>query len=138
MYTRKENIEEENLDWSEHHEPKDAEKEVTRHVIHPDSEENKTTFINNVQSNRKLNLKKSIIRFSTEYTGISLILSILFLPYIVGFLISYFLFYFYGGMSIGSFMNIQGNLYMGFWSIGAYLFITAGVIWAVLLSTKSS
>jgi len=54
-------------------------------------------------------------------------------PYIVGFLISYFLFSFYGGMSIGSFLNIeQGNFQIELWALGAYLFVTLWVIWAGL------
>ena len=58
MYERKEYIEEENLDWEEHIEKMDDEIEETKHIIHPDSTENKILFNNRVTIHRKLNIKK--------------------------------------------------------------------------------
>lgn len=132
MYVRKQLIEEENLDWGEHLEKNQEETQKIRHIIHTNSEKNKIVFNNRVNVVRNFNIKKSITNFLNEYSELTLMASIIILPYIVGFLISYFLFYFYGGMSISSFVGMQGQLYMGFWSIGAYLFITTGLIWAVL------
>ena len=137
MYERKENIEEENLDWGEDHGQMDDEIEETRHIIHPDSKANKIIFNNKVNSARKLNIKKSIINFSTEYTEISLLLSLLIVPYMVGFFVVSFILL-YGGVPIGNFLSLKEEIFhFELWSIGAYLFITAGVIWAVLASTKS-
>jgi len=132
MYVRKQLIEEENLDWGEHLEKNQDETQEIRHNIHSDSEENKIIFNNIVNVVRNFNIKRSIANFLNEYSEFALMASIVIFPYIVGFSISYFLFHFYGGMSISSFVGMQGQLYMGFWSIGAYLFITAGLIWAVL------
>lgn len=137
MYERKDTIEEENLDWGEDLESIDDEIEETRHIIHLDPKDNKIIFNNRVNDDRKLNIKKSITNLSQEYSEIALLLSILILPYMVGFIVSYLLFYIYGGMSIGNFLNIEkGNLHFELWSIGAYFFITVGVIGTVLVYFK--
>lgn len=137
MYERKETIEEENLDWGEDLEKIDDEIEKTKHIIHLDSKDNKIIFNNRVNSDRKLNIKKSITNLSHEHSEIALVLSILILPYMVGFIVSYLLFYIYGGMSIGNFLNIEkGNLHFELWSIGAYFFVTVGVIGTVMVYFK--
>jgi len=91
-------------------------------------------FLNELASPRgKFNIKRKAANLLNKNEEFSLSLSILFLPYILGFIISYMLFYFYGGMPIESFITIEkGNMHFELWSIGAYLLITAGVIWAVL------
>ena len=137
MYERKETIEEENLDWGEDLEKIDDKIEKTKHIIHSDSKNNKIIFNNRVNSDRKLNIKKSITNLSHEHSEIALVLSILILPYMVGFIVSYLLFYIYGGMSIGNFLNIEkGNLHFELWSIGAYFFVTVGVIGTVIVYFK--
>jgi hypothetical protein len=137
MYERKENIEEENLDWGEDLEKIEDKIIDDRHIIHPDSKEKKIIFINRVNADRKLNIKKSITNLSHEYSEITLVLSILILPYMMGFVVSYLLFYIYGGMSIGNFLNIEkGNLHFELWSIGAYFFVTVGVIGTVIAYLK--
>ena len=137
MYERKENIEEENLDWGEDLEKIEDKVIDDRHIIHPDSKEKKIIFINRVNADRKLNIKESITNLSHEYSEITLVLSILILPYMVGFVVSYLLFYIYGGMPIGNFLNIEkGNLHFELWSIGAYFFVTVGVIGTVIAYLK--
>lgn len=137
MYERKENIEEENLDWGEDLEKIEDKVIDDRLIIHPDSKEKKIIFINRVNADRKLNIKKSITNLSHEYSEITLVLSILILPYMVGFVVSYLLFYIYGGMPIGNFLNIEkGNLHFELWSIGAYFFVTVGVIGTVIAYLK--
>lgn len=139
MYVREETIEEENLDWGEHlekiNDATDEKIEETIHVIHPDSKKNKIHFHNRI--NRKLNLKQSIMNVADDYSELSLLFSILFVPYLVGFVVSYLLFFIYGGMPIGSFLTIEkGNFHVELWSIGAYFFVTLGVIGTVLLHFK--
>ncbi len=135
MYARIETIEEECLDWKNHLAPhyEKIYEEVTEAVLPPVSQDRKAFLNNSVLFNNKLDIRRKITTFLNQNLELTLLFSILTLPYIVGFLISYFLFYFYGGMSISSFISIQGHLCIGFWSIGAYLFITAGVIWTVLI-----
>lgn len=134
MYARIETIEEENLDWRMDlaaHSVK-IDEEVTAEAAESYVSQGSKVFLSSrVSCNAKLNLKRKIISFSNEYAELSLLVNSFILPYVVGFVITYFLFYFYGGMSISNFIIMQSHLYMGFWSIGAYLFITAGVIWAV-------
>lgn len=139
MYVRKETIEEENLDWGVDLETIDEETDEkideTKHLIHPDSKKNKIIFNN--QMNRKLNIKQSITNVVNDYSEFSLLFGILFVPYFVGFVVSYLLFFIYGGMPLGSFVTIQkGNFHFELWSIGAYFFITLGVIGTVLMQFK--
>jgi hypothetical protein len=134
MYARTEMIEEENLDWDMHPatmlEKMDA--KITKIAMPSMSKEKKRFFPENIDLKGKFNVKK-LTHFLDTNPELSLLFSMVTFPYIVGFFISYFLFYFYGGMSIESFLNIEkGNIHIEFWSIGAYIFITVGVIWAAL------
>lgn len=134
MYARTEMIEEENLDWDMHPATMLEKMDVKRtKVTMPSmSKEKKLFFPENIDLKGKFNLKK-LTHFLDTNPELSLLFSMVTFPYIVGFFISYFLFYFYGGMSIESFLNIEkGNIHFEFWSIGAYIFITIGVIWAAL------
>ena len=61
---RKENIEEENLDWGEDlekidHPETEPETKETKHVIHPDAEHNKITFKKKVKFTQ-INIKREI------------------------------------------------------------------------------
>ncbi len=135
MYARIENIEEECLDWESRLVPsfEKMNKEITE-VMLPSVSKHRKMFLNEIVSFKgKVNVKRNITNLFDENLELSLLFSIVTLPYIVGFLVSYFLFYYYGGMQIDSFMGMQeGHLYIEAWSIGAYFFITVGVIWALL------
>ena len=138
MYERKENIDEENLDWGEHlekidHPKTEPETKETKHIIHPATKHNKIIFNNRVNSDRKLNIKKSITNLLAQYTEISLLLSLLILPYIIGFFVVAFILL-YGGVPIDLFFSSkEGVFHFELWSIGSYIFITVGVIWLVIL-----
>jgi len=137
MYTREETIEEERLDWVEN--PRSSLKKRMKEPgkrnlsLPPVLKHKKISSKGNTPSAKKIDVKRRAANILDKNEEFSLSLSILFLPYILGFIISYMLFYFYGGMPIESFITIEkGNMHFQLWSIGAYLFITAGVIWAVL------
>lgn len=124
MYARTETIEEENLDW---------EANPAAMLRKMDVKITEASMPSMSQEKKKFNLKK-MTHFLEANPELSLLFSIVSLPYTVGFIISYFLFYYYGGMSIESFLNIEkGSIHIEFWSIGAYIFITVGVIWAALV-----
>ena len=134
MYARREMIEEENLDWDMHPTKilKKMDAKITKVTVPSMSKKKKLFSPENIDLKGKFNLKK-LTHFLDTNPELSLLFSMVTFPYIVGFFISYFLFYFYGGMSIESFLNIEkGNIHFEFWSIGAYIFITIGVIWAAL------
>ncbi len=135
MYKRIETIEEECLDWGKHPVAplEEMDEKIAEAVIPPVSKQSKI-FLNERASLRgKFSIKRKFTNLLDENSELFLVFSILALPYIVGFVLSYFLFYFYGGMTIGSFFSIQqGQLSIELWSIGAYLFVTVWVIWIVL------
>jgi len=137
MYVREETIEEETLDWGIDLEQIDNVKhEEILHVIHPDAQNHQISFINH--TNRKSKIKQSITGVLDDYSGFSLLFGIFFIPYVVGFIVSYLLFFIYGGMPLGSFLSInKGNFHFELWSIGAYFFISLGVIGTVLMHFKN-
>ena len=140
MYVREETIEEENLDWdeltkaSEDNQDKLIEDTKEESAQDPVSKPKKT-FLNNHAKIQKIGpkftLKNELSDLFKQNAEISLLLGIVFVPYILGFVISYFLFYFYGGMSISNFLGVQQvPTTIELWSIGAYLFITVGAVLA--------
>ena len=140
MYERKDHIEDENLDWGEdiekiNNSETDLETKETKHVIHPATEHNKIIFKKKVKVTQ-VNIKREITNLLVQYSEISLLLSLLILPYIIGFFVIAFILL-SGGVPIDSFFSLKEQIFhFELWSIGAYIFITAGVIWAVLASTK--
>ena len=140
MYVREETIEEENLDWGELTQAskdnqdkliEDVKEEATQAPV----SKPKKIFLNNRAKIQKVgpkfSLKNDLIDLFKKYAEISLLLGIVFIPYFVGFVISYFLFYFYGGMSISNFLGVQEvPTTIELWSIGAYLFIAVGTVLA--------
>ncbi len=137
MYERKEHIEEENLDWGGDPEkidnPEiDSETKETKHVIHPATEHNKIIFEKKAKVTQ-LNIKKEITNLLTQYSEISLLLSLLIFPYMIGFFVVAFILL-YGGVPIDLFFTSkEGVFHFELWSIGSYIFITVGVIWLVML-----
>ncbi|UPT76631.1 hypothetical protein MN086_06125 [Sulfurovum sp. XGS-02] len=143
MYVREETIEEENLDWGELTE---ASKENQDKLLEDMKEEaakdpsskQKTILLNNrdnsINTAPRSTLKNELSDLFKQNAEISLLLGIVFVPYILGFAISYFLFYFYGGMSISNFLGVQEvPTIIELWSIGAYLLITVGTVLAFFI-----
>lgn len=144
MYVREETIEEENLDWdaltrvskdNQEQLIEDTKEETASHD--PFSKPKKTFLKNRVKSQKlgpKFTLKNELTDLFKKYAEVSLLLGIVFIPYTLGFVISYFLFYFYGGMSISNFLGVQEvPTTIELWSIGAYLFITVGAVLAFFI-----
>ena len=136
MYVREETIEEENLDWGIDPEKivQEADEKIdeTIHVMHPDAKNDQIHF--HQRMNRKINIKQRIMSVIDDHTEFSLLFGIVIVPYMLGFIISYFLFYFYGGMSFNNFLTVeQVPTAIELWSIGAYLFVTVGTVLAFFI-----
>ena len=137
MYVREESIPEENLDWEKIQEKK-AQSEVqtesreSKKIIHPTTEHNKIVLEKKVKL-RDINIKRVILNFLDEHGEASFFLGLLTLPYIIGFVVVSFILL-YGGVPIDRFFDTkEGVFHFELWSIGAYIFITVGVIWLVML-----
>lgn len=136
MYVRKENIPEENLDWDGSHEkvnqPEiESEKKEDKHVIHP-AAQNKIVLKQKVNFSQ-INIKSIILNFLDEHGALSFMITLLTFPYIIGFIVISFILL-YGGVPINRFFSSkEGIFHFELWSVGAYIFITLGVIWLVTL-----
>ena len=137
MYERKEHIEEENLDWGEHLEEidnseTDAEITETQPIIHTAIEDNKRIFKKKAKVTQ-INIKREITDLLDQYPEISLLLSFLTFPYVIGFFVIAFILL-YGGVPIDRFFSEkEGIFHFELWSIGSYIFITSVMIWLVLM-----
>ena len=140
MYVRKEIIEEENLDWGE---LTKASQDNQEKLIEETKEETaqapvvkpKNIFLKDrtkiQRIGPKFTLKNELSYLFKQNAEISLLFGIVFIPYMLGFVISYFLFYFYGGMPISNFLSVQQvPTTIELWSIGAYLFVIVGAVLA--------
>ena len=138
MYKRVEQIEEENLDWDQQDtrltEAAQGQKENI--IFSPKFKSKKAVW----PSINKLEIEKMSMKFIENNMGLSSFMGVLILPYFVGFLFGYILFYSYGGMSLIGFLSMDKEfLLLQLWSIGAYLFVTSWVFWAcshILQSSK--
>ncbi len=145
MYKRDEEIAEEKLDWENQDkqsattvkQPSPAPKKLKRPVS-SEIEQKKSFQDKQIELNEKLALKKNVMSLYNANVALFSIVGLLIIPYILGFVFTYLLFAFYGGMSIGGFISID-KAYLPFqlWSMGAYMLITVWVIWAVLSIFKS-
>ncbi len=137
MYKRVEHITEENLDWDQPNSRLTEETQVEKEnvIFSPTFKNQKTLW----QSITELKIEKRSMNFFDKNMELSSFMGVLLLPYFVGFLIGYVLFYSYGGMSIMEFLNIEkDHLLFQLWSIGAYLFVTIWVFWAFSQVIQSS
>ena len=131
MYVREENIPEENLDWDktqvkEVQDKTQEESKDSKKVIHP-AAKNKIVLKKKIKFS-EINIKSTIQNFLDEHGGLSLLISLLTFPYIIGFIIIAFILL-YGGVPIDRFFSLkEGIFHFELWSIGAYIFITTGVI----------
>ena len=137
MYQRKEDLPEENLDWEEglkkvDHPETDAENMENKHIIHPSIENNKIVFQKKFKWDQA-NIKNTIKNILDEHGEVSLLFGLLTLPYVIGFIVVAFILL-YGGVPIDRFFSLkEGIFHFELWSIGAYVFITVGVIWLVIM-----
>ena len=121
MYSRKENIKAENLDWESHTSPSPVrKKKLISKLISPFRSAEDQAFVYTGGQERDFINENLILVFT---------FGLLIVPYIVGFMLSYFLYYVFGGMNIIDFiMRQQGFFYFQLWAIGIYLIITLGLI----------
>jgi hypothetical protein len=137
MYVRKENIPEENLDWGEsfeknEHSEVETQDNVHKNVIHPSTEKSKIVLQKKIKFSQ-INIKNTILDILDEHGEITFFLGILTLPYIIGFIVVSFILL-YGNVPIDRFFSLkEGVFHFELWSIGAYISITVGVIWLVIM-----
>ena len=135
MYARIETIEEECLDWGNNFAAtlKKSDKEITKSV-QPSEPKHEQFFLKEyVTLSKNFNIIRKFTDVLNQRPELSFIFSMLTLPYVLGFLISYFLYYTYGGMPISHFVHVgHVSFQVELWSMGAYICITLLVIWLVL------
>lgn len=129
MYKRVEKIQEENLDWDQ---PKrnlivESSMENEKIIFSPGFKKKRSVW----QSITEFDIEKRLTRFVEKNTELSSLMGLLLLPYFVGFVLAYILFYSYGGMTIIGFLSFEkDHILLQLWSIGAYIFVTLWVMWA--------
>ena len=129
MYKREEEIVDENLECDQGNEPSKQLK-----VRLPSGIKQKKSFQHKqVGLSQKFSVKNNVTDLSHRDVAFFSIAATLLFPYMLGLMLTYFLFSFYGGMSLLAFLGIdKDNLSIQLWVLGAYFFITAWMIWIVL------
>ena len=138
MYKRKEVTEEEHLDWDS--KTRDTTQDKMVNISRPAEQKPKQIILNeesNVEENP--HIQSSVLTFFDEHEYSVILPMILIVPYLVGLLFNFILFYTYSGITLGKVFSIekQHNI-IELWSIGAYLFITLGTIWILLKMFKEA
>ena len=137
MYTREEKILEENLDWHKKFEKKDHSEEIpdgmeSKKIIHPDTEQSGVVLQKKMNLSQ-ISIKKLVLNILQEYGGVTFFLGTLVLPYIIGFIVVSIILL-NGNVPIDRFFSLKdGIFHFELWSIGAYISITVGVIWLVIM-----
>jgi len=137
MYKRKEVIEDEHLDWDDHSKDKVQENNLKVTLPHDAKDKQLLTHKENGFQN-KPEIKHKVTTYIDENEPVWLLgLGILIVPYLVGLLFNIVLFYIYSGISLGKVFSIEKE-YKVFelWSIGAYTFVTLGIIFILLQMFK--
>ena len=131
MYKRNEVIEEEHLEWNK--KSKDIVQEKDLKVTLPAEVKPKKLLINEESSSEnKSDKQSSIMTFFYKYEYLSLGLIILILPYLVGLLFNFVLFYIYSGTTLNkAFIIEKEHNILELWTIGVYAFITSWIIWII-------
>ena len=137
MYKREEEIEDENLDWDKSQaEQIENRKQKTKNVIFTPQLKSKQSVW---QSIATFDMQAKSKHFVEKNVQVSSFMGVLILPYFVGFILAYLLFYNYGNMSLIGFLNLDKEfLLLQLWSIGAYIFVTLWVFWACSHIIQSS
>ena len=129
MYKREEEIVDENLECAQSNEPS---KQVKVGML-SGTKQKKSFHHKQVGLSQKFSVKKNVTDLSDADVALFSIAATLLFPYMLGLMLTFFLFSFYGGMSLLSILGIEKDyLSIQLWVLGAYFFITAWVIWVVL------
>ena len=136
MYKRNEDIEEEHLDWEDQDKQPPAIPKVVnvpKPLLAPKIKDQSSQMEEYKGLNHTLDMKRKMMHIFNENIKLLSLIGLLIIPYVVGFVLTYLLFYFYGGMTVGGFVDIKKEyLPLQLWSIGTYLFVTLWVIWAIV------
>lgn len=131
MYIRNEDIEEESLDWEAKVKP------PPKPLLAPKINDQSALLEEYKGLDHKLDKKRKMMTIFDENIKLFSLIGLLILPYVFGFVLTYLLFYLYGGMTVGSFIDIKKDyLPLQLWSIGAYLLVTMWVFWAFFRSLR--
>ena len=121
MYKRVEETVDENLEWDQGNESPSAFKKQ-RSVQHKQ-----------IGLGQKFPLKTNVTDLSDKDVALFSMAATLLFPYMLGLMLTYFLFSFYGGMTLLAFLGIDKDyFYIQLWGMGAYFFITAWMVRVVL------
>lgn len=136
MYKRKEVIEEENLDWEDETRDRIQKKDVI--VSLPSKAKIKNVLLDEENTvENKFDKQRNLMTYIDEYEDLSLGLTILLVPYLVGLLFNSLLFYVYSGITLDKVLTIEKEYKIfELWSIGAYTFITSWIIWILFKMLK--
>lgn len=129
MYKRVEKIEDENLDWDQSNKKLIIESSVNNEkvIFSPEFKKKRSLW----QRISALDIQKSFLKLFEKNVEVSSFVSVLVIPYFVGFVLAYILFYSYGGMTVIGFLSLEkDHILLQLWSIGAYIFVTLWVMWA--------
>jgi hypothetical protein len=134
VYRRVEETVDENLEWDQGKElPKEMKAEMPFGFKKQRSFQHKQIGLS-----QKFPVKTNVADLSDRDVALFSIAATLLFPYMLGLMLTYFLFSFYGDMSLLAFLGIDKDyFYIQLWGMGAYFFITAWVIWAVLRTFRN-
>lgn len=129
MYKRNQTIKDEHLDWDKSFKRPSGNDQNIAMVLKPRTahKSNGSGVINHTESRRK----KFVL--TDDNILIFFVIAALVAPYIAGFVLSFILFFTYGGMSLFDFLNIMNrNIYnhLQLWSVGAYIL---SIFWIISL-----
>lgn len=135
MYKRNDEIVDENLEWDQGKEPSEE-----MRVKMPSGLKKQRSFHHKqVGLSQKFPVKKNVTDLSDRDVTLFSIVAALLFPYMLGLTLTYFLFSFYGGMNLLTFLSIdEDHLHIQLWTMGAYFLITAWVTWAVLKTFRNN
>ena len=141
VYKRKETIVKEHLDWEGCAKQSFGKKVLkgSKAVFSPVIKKNKTGLNEKSDPAKKLDVEKKETALSDKNFKPFLIFTVLVFPYIIGFFLSYFIFYYYAAVPIDHFFTMQkGYDHIELWSVGIYLFVSVGILWIVVKGTSNN
>jgi len=96
-----------------------------------DGEEIHTALVKKV-GNRYITMKRNTVLLENNIMMLSVV-SVFFVPYILGMLTTLVLYYFYVGVSVSDFFHVYSGLsQLIFWVLGFYLIITFTDVWLIM------
>jgi len=129
MYKREEKTVDEDLEWDQGNQPSKRVKVGMPFAF----KKQRSLQHKQVGLSQKVPVKTNVTDLSDRDVAFFSIAATLLFPYMLGLTLAYFLFSFYSGMTLLTFLSIDKDyLYIQLWAMGAYFFITAWMIWVIL------